>query len=121
MLFSFFKFVGSPVLLNNYKNTRNFVARLASGELNHFTFAMQLEHDYQMISYSDYDDLLEPLKEVVQSFALYSTPDTHLVIKNHPGDFGIRNLKNDVSLLAQKFKVEHRVHFIDGGTTVSCK
>jgi len=113
-----YSFLKWAKLLINYKKTKDFVARLASGRLNHFTFAMQLEHDYQMISYSDYDDLLEPLEEVVQSFALYSTPDTHLVIKNHPGDFGIRNLKKDVSLLAQKFNVEQRVHFIDGGTSL---
>ena len=102
----------------DYRRTRDFVAAAEAGSYDYFLFAMQLEHDFQIVAYSRYVDMIEPLREVMQSFSAYGPEDCRLIIKNHPCDLGIRGWRKIIAGMASEYNLEGRVHFVDGGTAI---
>lgn len=106
-------------LLRDYRKTRSFVRTLLDKGQTYYVYAMQLEHDFQIVAYSDYDDLVTPLRQVIHSFAQFAPAKSLLVVKNHPCDFGIRRWQNIVSGVALTYGVSDRVRFLDGGTPLS--
>jgi len=105
-------------LLVNYSATKKFTDRVAMGDMSFFLFAMQLEHDFQIVKYSPYNDLIEPIEEVVRSYSAHCSKEHNLIFKNHPCDLGIRNWKMIIGKLAKKYGIENRVFFVDGGTSL---
>lgn len=80
----------------------------------YFVFPMQLEHDFQIIAYSQFHSLDHVLKEVIGSFAR-ATSEVVLLIKSHPWDTGFKNWRKRIARIAASNQVEQRVIFLDGG------
>jgi Capsule polysaccharide export protein len=76
---------------------------------------LQREGDTQLLRYSRLADNTAFMAEVLQSFARSAPPDLRLVVKNHPLDPGLINLKRIVRSLSTERGVADRVDFIDGG------
>ena len=80
-----------------------------------FLACLQREGDAQLLRYSHYADNTAFLAEVLSSFARHADPETRLVIKNHPLDPGLVDLKRMTHVLAVERGIADRVDFIDGG------
>lgn len=102
----------------NYRSTQEFAERARLGEFPFYIFAMQLEHDFQIVRYSHYEGMVEPLRQVISSFAQYRAPGVHLIVKNHPRDLGIKPWRKLVKRLASDHGLGEYVHFVDGGTSL---
>ncbi|WP_295386854.1 capsular biosynthesis protein [uncultured Thiodictyon sp.] len=81
----------------------------------YFVFPLQLEHDFQIVAYSPFTNLDEPIRLVIASFARHAAPDTCLLIKAHPWDPGVKNWAKRVGRWAAEVGVATRVVYIDGG------
>ncbi len=80
-----------------------------------FVFPLQLQHDFQIVAYSPFDGLEEPIRSVIRSFAENSDKAVKLVVKSHPWDPGIPNWETFVERTAEEFGVGDRVVYLDGG------
>lgn len=80
-----------------------------------FLMAMQMENDFSIRAYSRYTDMDTPLREITQSFAHHAPANTHLLIKAHPLDPGLKNWGRRVKKLAKEFGLEGRLHYLGGG------
>lgn len=83
--------------------------------LRYFLFPLQLEHDFQIVAYSPYANLDEPIRLIIQSFARYAEVEARLLVKVHPWDPGLKNWAKRVSRSAAESGVVDRVVFLDGG------
>lgn len=80
-----------------------------------FIACLQREGDAQLLRYSRYADNTAFLAEVMRSFATSAPADARLVVKNHPLDPGIVDVKGVTRRLAAANGLLERVDFIDGG------
>ncbi|WOB79297.1 capsular biosynthesis protein [Brevundimonas nasdae] len=80
-----------------------------------FIVCLQREGDAQLLRYSRYGDNRAFLTAVIASFAAKAPATARLVVKNHPLDPGLVNLRAVTMRLAQGHGVAGRVDFIDGG------
>lgn len=80
-----------------------------------FLACLQREGDAQLLRYSQYADNTAFLAEVMSSFARQAPADARLVVKNHPLDPGLVNLRHITRCLAVERGLADRVDFIDGG------
>ncbi|WP_269220550.1 capsular biosynthesis protein [Brevundimonas vesicularis] len=80
-----------------------------------FIACLQREGDAQLLRYSRYADNRAFLTAVITSFAANAAPEMRLVVKNHPLDPGLVNLRAVTMRLAQEHGLAGRVDFIDGG------
>lgn len=80
-----------------------------------FVFPLQLEHDFQIISYSSLNSLDEALEKVIGSFARYADGMDRLVIKRHPWDPGFRNWAKKVRYWSDFYGIGERVTYLEGG------
>lgn len=82
----------------------------------YYLFPLQMENDFQIRAYSPYPDMATPIAEVIASFAGHAGPDSHLLVKVHPWDPGLKNWRRLVERLARAHGVAGRVHYLDGGS-----
>jgi capsular polysaccharide export protein len=94
---------------------RSQLRALLGTRARYFVLPLQLEHDFQIVAYSAFANLLEPLRAVILSFAAHSAPGTRLVVKAHPWDPGLRRWRSRTGTLAAQFGVGDRVDYLDGG------
>ncbi len=80
-----------------------------------FIACLQREGDAQLLRYSHYADNTAFLAEVLTSFAGHAPADARLVVKNHPLDPGLVDLRRMTRVLAIERGIADRVDFIDGG------
>ena len=80
-----------------------------------FVFPLQLEHDFQIVSYSPFDGMEEPIFLVIRSFADHCDPETRLLIKSHPYDPGLKNWEKRIRRIARECGVSDRIVYIEGG------
>lgn len=80
----------------------------------YFVFPMQLEHDFQIVAYSQFNRLDDVLDDVIGSFAR-NTDDAVLIIKSHPWDTGLKNWRKRIEHIATRHSASSRVVFLDGG------
>jgi len=80
-----------------------------------FLACLQREGDAQLLRYSHYADNTAFLAEILTSFARHAPPDARLVVKNHPLDPGLVDLRRMTQVLAVERGLTDRVDFIDGG------
>jgi len=80
-----------------------------------FIACLQREGDAQLLRYSAYADNTAFLAEVLGSFARTAPADARLVVKNHPLDPGLLDLRRMTRILAIERGIADRVDFIDGG------
>ncbi len=83
---------------------------------SYYLFPLQLEHDFQIIAYSPFTGLEEPIRLVMTSFAENAPAATRLVIKPHPWDPSLKSWPRLIARLARSLGIADRVDYIDGGT-----
>lgn len=81
----------------------------------YFLFPLQLENDFQIVSYSPFDSLEEAISLVIQSFARNADTATRLLVKVHPLDPGLKNWKKRIYRQATELGIADRVDYFDGG------
>jgi capsular polysaccharide export protein len=106
---------GRRILLRRWSNrqARQLIERLRG--TRYYFFPLQMETDFQLRAYSPFPDLSTPIRMIVRSFAKHAPADTHLLVKNHPLDPGLRNWKRRVARIAAEEGVADRVHYTDAG------
>lgn len=97
------------------KRTHHAISALTNNHPRYFVHPLQLAYDFQLRAYSNYPDQGDSIKEVVTSFAAKAPPDTHLIIKVHPMDTGLRDWNKLIQKIASLQGVADRVHYLDGG------
>lgn len=113
----YFPAMGLTLLRMRLKRSRiqTKLSNLLSQSESFFVFPLQLEHDFQIISYSSLNSLDEALDRVIGSFARCADGRDRLVIKRHPWDPGFRNWAKKVRDRAKRHGVEERVTYLEGG------
>lgn len=83
------------------------------GELSerYFLVSLQVYNDSQITHHSDYNDIVEFIEEVIDSFAKFAPPNIHLVLKHHPLDRAHRQYGNLIAMLATNAGIASRVHY----------
>jgi len=91
------------------------VQRYSLKNKNFFLVPLQLDRDSQILVHSDFADMLEFSRHIMQSFKANAPATDLLVFKNHPLDCGSRKMKRQVLQLAEENDISKRVVFIDAG------
>lgn len=81
----------------------------------YFLVCLQREGDTQLLRYSRLPDNTAFLARAITSFARFAPADARLVVKNHPLDPGLLDLRRVTRSLAVERGLASRVDFIDGG------
>ena len=98
-----------------FRKAENCDAEVIEARGPFFIACLQREGDAQLLRYSRYADNRAFLTAVITSFAAKASSGARLVVKNHPLDPGLVNLRAVTMRLAQEHGLAGRVDFIDGG------
>ncbi len=79
----------------------------------YFVACLQRDGDQQLVAYSEYRTNEQFLEYVIGSFAKHGPHNTYLLVKNHPLDSGLGNLRRVTARIAARHDVARRVAFID--------
>ena len=79
----------------------------------YFVACLQRDGDQQLVAYSEYRTNEQFLEHVIGSFARHGPHNTYLLVKNHPLDSGLGNLRGVTARIAARHDVSRRVVFID--------
>ena len=90
-------------------------ARKIAARGAYFLVCLQREGDTQLLRYSGLPDNAAFLARVMTSFARSAPAGARLVVKNHPLDPGLLDLRRVTRSLAVERGLASRVDFIDGG------
>lgn len=101
-----------------YAKAQNKIDRLFASGHRFFIFPLQLEHDFQIVAYSPFSSLEEPIRKVIESFARHADADAHLVVKPHPWDPGLKDWEKLCFRIARERGIEDRLVYINGGNLV---
>lgn len=107
------------MLLGHAYRTRRaerIIEQVRTGTVPYFVFPLQMATDFQIRAYSPYDDLHQPIGEIVESFARHAPVNAQLVVKIHPLDPGLVSWRRFIDRLAKRHGVAGRVLYIDGGS-----
>ncbi len=91
------------------------IAALAKAKTRYFVFPLQLDHDFQIISYSPFGNLAAGIDVILKSFAAHADQKTHLAVKVHPWDPCLKNWKRFVKKRARALGIAAHVYYFDGG------
>lgn len=81
-----------------------------------FILPLQLDHDFAIMSYSNFSGMYEVIAKVIKSFAKNSDENAILLIKAHPLDMGKNNWQKIIDDMKLEYKtIANRVYFVDGG------
>lgn len=81
----------------------------------YYLFALQLEHDYQLIEHSPFESMRQATDRVLESFAANAPQDSMLLVKNHPLDNNLVSRRREIMRLAKVHGVADRVVYVDMG------
>lgn len=104
-----------------YRNTRlkaradALVRALVDAGRRFYLFPLQLDFDFQIVSYSRFSSIEESISLVIGSFARHAPGDAWLVLKEHPWDPALHNWQRSMRARAEEFGVANRVHYLRGG------
>lgn len=98
-----------------HKQATQRLSALKHEKARYFFFPLQLENDFQIVAYSPFDNLEDPIWEVLKSFAKHADVSTRLLIKVHPLDPGLKNWKKTIYTWANELKIADRIDYFDGG------
>ena len=101
----------------SWKRYRSYkdLAALWRSRKPYYLFALQLEHDYQLIEHSPFESMRQATDRVLESFAAHAPDDSVLLVKNHPLDNNLVSRRSEIESLAGKHGVADRVVYIDMG------
>ncbi|WP_373976109.1 capsular biosynthesis protein [Chitinibacter sp. SCUT-21] len=91
------------------------IQRLATQKKTYYVLPLQLNSDTQIREYSQFSDMQQVLRFVMQSFALHAPSESLLVIKNHPLDTGLVNYARHINQLSGEFDLAGRVEYLESG------
>jgi len=91
------------------------LAQLKAEQARFFLLPLQLENDFQIVTYSSFDSLEEAIWLVLASFAKSARPTDRLLVKVHPLDPGLKNWKKRIYQRASELGVVDRLDYFDGG------
>lgn len=80
-------------------------------ERKFYLVSLQVHNDSQITHHSDYDDVVDFIKEVLNSFATFAPKDTYLLFKHHPLDRGHRDYKKLIADMSLALGVCGRVFY----------
>jgi capsular polysaccharide export protein len=100
---------------NNHANAT--INKLTSEAKEHplFLLPLQMETDYQLRAYSQFDSMEEVMRCVMENFSKNAPKQARLVVKLHPYDPAVQNFRRKCNNCASEAGVADRVFFIDGG------
>jgi len=101
---------------NLVKHSMDNAEERKSGSGSFFMVPLQLNSDFQIRIHSDYENILDFIREVVASFARHAPKSAKLMFKGHPLDNGLADYRNYIAMAAIKHDIQDRVDFIDGGS-----
>lgn len=115
--FIYFPAMGKRLLFakSRGRRARRRMVPIIAKKVRYFVFPLQLEHDFQIVAYSRFDGLEDPIRMVIKSFAEHADATTHLIVKPHPWDPGLKNWEKLVSQTASALGISDRVVYVDGG------
>ncbi len=88
---------------------------MTQGGIPFYLFPLQLDFDFQLVAYSPFGGLGPAIEAVLRSFAQHAPKDSHLVLKEHPWDPGLKNWEQRMRRLARELGFADRVHYLRGG------
>jgi len=105
------------LLGNKWQRRRTVRAQqaLIASQRPYFLFPLQLSFDFQIVAYSRFADMREAIEEVLRSFAAHASPDTLLVLKEHPWDPAMPDLAGVSRRLAETLGIAERLRYLRGG------
>jgi len=80
-----------------------------------FVLPLQLANDAQIRDHSRFEDMIEVMEYVMESFARHAPLEAKLVIKNHPLDMGLVNYSKVARGLSDRFDLAGRVEYMETG------
>ena len=112
---------GLQLLLRGRQTRRaaDTLARLRATGAPLYCFAMQMENDYSVRAYSDFPDNDTAIALTVRSFARHAPAASHLLVKVHPLDPGLKRWGRRVARIAAAAGVAGRVHLLDGALAMT--
>ncbi len=81
----------------------------------YYLFALQLEHDFQLIEHSPFESMQQATARVLESFAKNAAEGTVLLVKNHPLDNFVVSRRREIARLAKRYNISDRVIYIATG------
>jgi capsular polysaccharide export protein len=80
-----------------------------------YLLPLQLANDYQIREHSHFRCMADVMRTVLGSFARSAPRDSFLIIKLHPLDNGLVNIRRQAGRIARRLGMRGRVLVIDGG------
>lgn len=84
-------------------------------EVPFYLLPLQLNTDAQIRDHSRFDNMLQAMEYILESFARNAPGKSRLLIKNHPLDMGLVDYPGQIALLVKRFELENRVEYIETG------
>lgn len=91
------------------------LTELKANGVPYFLLPLQLENDFQIVSYSSFSGQKEALALVLSSFASHAPAKARLLIKVHPLDPGVENWQRYIKTVANELGIVTRLDYFDGG------
>lgn len=91
------------------------LADLKAEQTPYFLLPLQLENDFQIVSYSPFSGQKEALWLILRSFAAHAPVQARLLIKVHPWDPGVENWQQFIEEVANELGIGSRLDYFDGG------
>jgi len=99
-----------------YKNINTaLIKRFENPGAPFFMAPLQLNSDFQIREHSDYEGVLDFIRETVKSFSLNAPKNCILMFKGHPLDNGMIDYRSYIAIAALNHGVDGRVDYIEGG------
>lgn len=91
------------------------IETLSTGDTPYFLFPLQLWFDFQIVSYSPFENMTAALRMVLSSFAEHAPEGTLLVLKEHPWDPAMPPLDRLAFGIAKELGLVGRIQYLRGG------
>lgn len=88
---------------------------VAAAGTPYYLLPLQLNTDAQIRDHSRFEHMGEVIEYVLESFARHASPDSKIVIKNHPLDPGLMKFGRIIRDCAQRFDIPGRVEYLEYG------
>jgi len=109
--------IGRRLLLRRIEDRRStrILADLLQRRSAFWVFAMQIENDFSLRSYSSFPNMDTALEKTMLSLAAHAPLDAELLIKLHPLDPCVKNWPARIAAMARKLGLARRVHVAPRG------
>ena len=92
-----------------------FVQNISTSGAQYYVFPLQLNFDFQIVAYSDFDGVEDAVRMVLTSFAYHAPKAAQLILKEHPWDPALVRWQRIMTEIADQLGIAGRVHYLRGG------